>query len=103
MGEDIEFWPKIKYLLPFLIFSPHYEKPGVKLIFKCTFKKTYKNFFVNRSIYNEVLKALSRKFVWERELFKEQGAGESFRKNITSIYLGRDKNHFRRPTNYDKY
>jgi hypothetical protein len=31
MGEDIEFWPKIKYLLPFLIFSPHYEKPGVNL------------------------------------------------------------------------
>jgi hypothetical protein len=33
MGEDIEFWPKIKYLLPFLIFSPHYEKPGVKCFF----------------------------------------------------------------------
>jgi hypothetical protein len=55
MGEDIEFWPKIKYLLPFLIFSPITRNRGL-----CAFH-TAANFLQKKFFQNYLSK---KNFFW---------------------------------------
>jgi hypothetical protein len=60
MGEDIEFWPKIKYLLPFLIFSPITRNRGLIKLSKFTKKMKFQSkvslFLMKNSHYFQLSK-----------------------------------------------